>query len=740
MNTLNKNTITSESDFNAYIDLLGILISNTIAKKQITNAEKYLKYFFEVMIKTYQRKGYTNTQKNIDYGNLEITTQSKEVSKKIVQPFENRTIQNVYNPDDKFLDHIIVILSSRIKEREYNIFSFILSLYKDSIRELLSADQTAIFGYLLIRHFKFITNDILSVPHSKTNYQSSWFKDESYNWFTELYSNCVFRVDDIQVYEIELLFIIRYYIDDNQKELFSRFLNSLSRTNFNYDFFEDQIIRKFKSELDVPDFKFDRLLERAKTNSKRIKSISNFKKDLNNDLETIVTYIKEKNIDLEISEAFIIDLEKILISYFKEAYIKVILIKSIVYAFFKNKIQYFEIYHNYSNPPDADATWASQAYDLNNVTDLFDILNDRQGIITDDMFFYIDHHGFTIYLNTFLLYYLNIFNEEHLKLQISQITDYQYASNIHFSLEQVKLINKFSLIEEQLQCTKLECNSKLDILISLSFEKKEALDRITTIQSSVDQEIVDRFANTFLKSFLYNAPVRNILKYYNLIEYNLELEKEINGFGINQLIAKDFFIKEKQIYFHNFPETFADWLSLNESLNILFEIQKKCEKRIVLKQEFQNFLNDRKYDIIISNNSRYDLKSDFGDLEFKESWAIIPKLEIGDSFVGIVANHFKMFAINKLPFNGYIILNSHNLGTLRQLKPPQLDHAKELDIFNFSLIDLNLDEHISKKNEILDYGGVQAADLEKNLLLRVLEKFEFIFSSKFDGIYVEIDG
>ncbi len=212
-----KNTQDTSSNFYSNIDKIFKLINTSLDKEQVSNAEKYINYFFEVMIRFYRKNSTSSkTTTSITFSSEATNTvEARGADVKKTEPlFPDRNINNYFG--DFFSDKIVRLLASNIKTGGFEVFYFVIGRLKDSIRVLLKEEQTHTEAALLLRQFKFIFDQIHVRQNNLSTYEQNWFISESYNWFIEFYAGNINTVEDIGLLENEIVQILKYYVDNER--------------------------------------------------------------------------------------------------------------------------------------------------------------------------------------------------------------------------------------------------------------------------------------------------------------------------------------------------------------------------------------------------------------------------------------------------------------------------------------------------------------------------------------------
>jgi hypothetical protein len=731
-NEVNEDT----SDFYSTIDKLFKLITVSFEKEQIKNAEKYINYYFEIVVRFYQKNpqvytGFIKTKSasitsNANFESAESTTMLE---------FPQRTIEVFIG--DFFTDRISKLLYSNIKSNGFENFYFIISRLKDSVRLLMKDEKAQHRVAILLQQFKFINDQIYSKQTNLSIYEKTWFLSETYNWFIELYG-VANSIQNIAVLESEILQILKYIIDNKQYDIFRNFLLGMSNSTLTYSFENEQNINDYKPAEIQMAYRFDGIIEKYEQRAKEFQSAHSFEKLYEDSKSNIRQDLIELNITTDKLQNFDNNFFFLLLNDFKENYISIILIKAITYALFKKEYFFFEIYLNYNQPSDSTAFWANKNYAITGIDEIFEILVKGEEIILRDNFFWIGRHGFNRYLNTFLGFYLIQLDKAAIIARMNTMGDYNKMQALKFKFLDIR--NQNDLLEINFfnnEQNKESIDGKLDALIEVADERLKLLDHNIVFAANIDTEITKNFKSLFLNFFYKSCVLRNLFNQYNLVKSTtISTEKRIAG--VNQLLDKKAFIKQSDVLYYNMPEVLAISLANSENLFIVSDIEKRSSRITVKLNDLEAFLATQKvtFDIILSKG-RNNIKSDFKNLKFVEAWAIPDSINKNPNYVGILDDQFSIFLIRSLANEGYVLLNSKKLGHLLQDESLLFDSGEPLDIFTFSLVDFKSDEESLSKH--LNETTSEEILLQK-VWLRIFEKFDIDFNQDFNGLIVEVVG
>ncbi len=233
--------------------------------------------------------------------------------------------------------------------------------------------------------------------------------------------------------------------------MFETFLKRLSSTIFSYSFRRETVLSKHRPNDKMKGLEYDRLIRKYIRVTNELQTLHEFKDSVKKAKEQIEQELLKLNFSNNQINEFKQDFSSILLDEFKTTYIKIILIKVIVYTFFKKKSTYFNIYLHYNQPDDSDAIWASKYFGIESLEEIFKILPKAENLILQDSLFHIGHHGFKVYLNTFLAYYLLNSAEAESINRIKSIQDYSSIVMIEYAIKNIQEQNRIILIEDLLK-------------------------------------------------------------------------------------------------------------------------------------------------------------------------------------------------------------------------------------------------------------------------------------------------
>lgn len=728
----------STEDFYSNINKLYKLIVISFEKEQTKNSEKYINYLFEVIVKYYQKTSRV-LKSDQSTNSFEVVTSESDIEilgvDRSGKQFPNRKIEPFFG--DFFISRIIGLISLNIKSGRFDAFYFCLSRFKDSIRILLKNSETYESASLLMSQFKFIADKIYASREYLSNYEKSWFLAETYNWFFEMYSTNFNSTKELELFEREIVHIFRYYIDNDRVDIFKKFLLGLSSGIFHFSYERDLLLNKFDPKQYPDSFTYNEFIRKIKRDAKKFKNLYKIQAKIDNlDTEVdkeLASFFTSKN-DLKLFKSTI---KELFFAECKITYLKLILIKIIVYSFFKHKYDFFQIYLNYHQPDDSEAHWSNKYYGIESVDEFFDLLEDGEKLIIEDNSFWIDHHGFRIYLNTFIGYYILKFKEVDLVGVIKARNNYKSLFAIEQFLIDIKNKNNLKDLKDIGKINFSKFEMLLEKLIYEATQKISTITKHNIIAGEVDKAYVKDFKNFFLEVFLKMATLRSL---YNLFGLYTSINEtgDVKGMGVNVLLPKEAFLKESTVMYFNMAAPYANQMAENENISIIYSLLRACEDIQLTKAQFENFLinNIDDYDLIISKGN-YLGRSDFQELQFEESWTFESEFNNISDYIGRIEKRINAFNINLPSKEGYILLNSKKLGNLKQLLPPDIKSGEKLDFFTFSLIDFKDDrESLNKHVE----SNISQEKLLELVWVRIFERFQLEIGKEFNGKHIELIG
>ena len=718
--------------FNANIERLLLLINGTLAKHQTERSERYIKYFFEVLIKYLKKDATTKVSLPIGNQNFKVVSRFDNQDTESGGYFTDRTLNSNYR--EPMLDKIALLIRDRINATDFNVFYFILSLHKDSIRVLLKNESTIESARSLTSQFKFIADDIFNVIDLPL-YKRLWYEDETYNWFVELYSNSIQNLQDITVLEPEIILITQNYVEKKLTAVYRRFLIRLSNSAFSYSLYEDSAIAK-SSGLSGSFFSDLRdLLAEFKMKSRSFAPIKRFAVELQEMSNKIEQFVQSYVPDKITAEGILERTKKMLIDEYKGSHLKVILVKTLLYALQRNEREFIEIYQIYNQPKDSDYSWLNEYLGIAKVSELFDLIENSDSIIQEMFFTEGSRSGSRLYLYNFIILYLSKFDDKEIVKYINSENNYENLITLSATLESISNIEIIKAINPFLKVKEPEIRTILNDFSNAAKSRMQAVQTETTKRAAIDPDLISAFSQAFVNEFKDASMMRGLLGYFNLIR-QVSGTAQTPSFGYNELLPKELFIKETNYRYVDFPGTMARQLGNHESISIALIINSKSSIKQIQLQDLPAWTQtaQKDYDIIISKG-RLNIKQDFGSLSFKEAWSEDNEFKKISDYVGTLINHYKIFLVRDFLSDGYLFLNSKKLGRINQYPPPANTLGANKGFFDFSFIDLSNDQQsvdlLTKNNQF------RKEDIETKAWVRITEQFEFSFDSNFNGIRIE---
>jgi len=294
--------------------------------------------------------------------------------------------------------------------------------------------------------------------------------------------------------------------------------------------------------------------------------------------------------------------------------------------------------------------------------------------------------------------------------------------------------------------------SKVDSFKSLLSKAKEAQEQEeleSKRKQSISQKKVKEFKNGVLKGFYESIVLRDIFRYYNLL--NKKLDKPIKNkkarFGINIVEDKAVFFEDWYVHFGDWGNNYGRDLASGEDSYLLDEIAKGCQQ--ITKKDFENMLlkfKNPKDIVIFTTNIAFWLFFK-NSKNFKPKWyRDVKQLEVKGfggwyNFNGQLIPVFETYH-HKI-VNQVLILNKNKIGKLVQLSPLNEGEDGNLikDIFyiNVQAFSENndlMEQFIKKPPEWLKkIGGEQKQreHLQERVLIHIFERFEYNKPKDFEG-------
>ncbi len=718
-----------EIKFNANVDRLFKLIKNVLNKGQYTIAEEYIKYLFETIV-LYLKKKKVDAKESQFFHDFE-NEEKKPIEEK--HYFEDNKLSNYSR--GYIEEKISELISEQIKPNNHKIFSFIFDLLKGSVSVLFKEKDTLLNGANLMGEFKYISNQVFYLENSIPTYERDWFLSQTYNWFIDIYSNysTINNTESLIIIENEIKQILRQYIDNDKVDLYREFLLSLSNRWFGFDFFDDDVMKKYRHSFENQIYyetinSIEGFLDKAR----QIQSNKNFNDLIKAFNEEVVKY----NLGIIDNDTIKKEISQIMFNRFKLAYLQIILVNSICYSIFKKKYDFFKAYLNYHQPDDFDARSINPNYCIQSFNGIRLFLEDRNKLMTDSSFEFKSRHSITKYINTFLGYYLlKDGQEEEIRHYIDSITEAETIDLVFYNLENIHNNNALIDLPSKLILEKEKIDSKLQLITGWAETKQIEIRNIEIENLPIEKAAKDNFFNDFFKYFENFSLARRLFKQYGVIE---EVRNHGTNFGIDNLFPRQAFIKQQNVMFvssaHN---QLASFVANDETIFIFSKIEKLCEKREFNKIDLENFIkeNSNRFDLLISNTR--SIKPNFPNLNFSEKWSLDNKLNKIPDFLGILNENLNVFLLDNNVSNRFMLLNSNKLGILKNCLPPDLNdpYSQTNKQFVYSFIDYSTNHELRAKQV---EKGNNEDELKKQVWIRIFESIDYQKPDDFDGISIEV--
>ncbi len=289
-------------------------------------------------------------------------------------------------------------------------------------------------------------------------------------------------------------------------------------------------------------------------------------------------------------------------------------------------------------------------------------------------------------------------------------------------------------------------------------QDQEEIDAERKRAANISIEKVTEFKKSLLSTYKQSFPISELLKTYESYTEKLsELNDYIDAIGINTLFDKAaFFGKDVGWHVHYIGDDeafgFGRTMSQGENKKV-FEIIKRASNKIP-QEEMDDFFKGKNLDdyvILTTNNAiwrafKYEKENyipkwrqDFPkDEEYSKAEGV---LKINETYIPVF-----MFFVSDSNLSDVYILNKKELGEFIHWKP--LDESDELTgVFSIQVIPLERGSQEANRllhnppkwlSEIGD-SDAQSKYLQERLIIKVFEKFSYLPSDNFDGVYIEME-
>ena len=687
-----------------------------------------------------------NINQDFSYNKINLPNKELGTIQQIPKGFNHKLLNQNGNLITKFKSIFLLLIESAFKNDDYSLIDVIeekyfllLTNYISAVKEDYFIDSLTSFYLELFNKF----NLKLAQTSDKRLLDSHLFF--TYDWFINLQSHRIATINPKLLSSIEnsILKILANYIEYGYDKTFERFCHSLSsRRDFGIHNFNQNLSNNFEFNQLIESFGYKK--------QNKVKSIYSFK-----DFENVYNSIRNEVVDIsekfdfenkmEVVESYIESIQISVFDSFKSNFLKILLNKAIVFSIFKNKPIFLKILDNYFTPADVDATWIGTESLASREPDIIYLLSNNDNILNSNSIFHFEgHHGFKVYLNTLLAYYIERSKGTIFKYILVE-TNKKKMKEISFGLE--NLIHNPSQFTSFVKNYFPDFNSenfknelkifkeKLDLEIDSITEKE-------IIESNLSSIKIDEFNSEFLDSYSSVTQFKSsIIKKYGKIVYKTtQIIDDKFCYGFNQLLNKQTFIEQNDIHYIRTGNSFGESIGLDEDKQLYFKLKANCkvDTKIIpinLKKYLESKLED--YDLILTSNGgvmdifRKHVDENIYDIEFKNQK---------------ILSHFNFRALNKEVDNYIILLNTSKIGELNYFKPlPNNNFPIEsedlyyLDDGHFvaSIIDIskkdNYFEILNKTNQFDD------KQLKKSVWLLLYMKFDYKLPEDFNGIIVKIE-
>jgi hypothetical protein len=443
------------------------------------------------------------------------------------------------------------------------------------------------------------------------------------------------------------------------------------------------------------------------------------------------------------------------------------------YCLFKQRYEFIKFLWEYKQPADADASWIGNDIIPNDIDQIVKLYFGKY-LLERKFDFREDHHGSEIYYKKyFLLLLARVLQNEKInsegkygqfeeyplpKLAIHRISDLNYSID-----DLIETANKIREKKDVLSVLGLNVENIKELFDDklipfLKILKEKAQKKIEEIHREQDISLkkIDEFKEDVVKGFNESLILRDIFKHYELYEDKIkENPKEgLRRGGIDNIVS------DKAIFFNEWYVHYYDWgtglgrdLAHWENSFILEKIINNCkevnEKNI---DKFLDELNDFSNIIIFSINlDLYDFFKNSNNFIF--SWhKNSPPLNVKgfEGWYTYKDKNIPVFSIYQNKFNKQIlILNKTKLGKLTQYSPLNEGEDGNLkkDIFyinvqsfskNKELMDNFIKNYPNRLQKIGDEQK-QREHLQEKSLIQILERFEYVKGSDFQGYSLNLE-
>jgi len=289
-------------------------------------------------------------------------------------------------------------------------------------------------------------------------------------------------------------------------------------------------------------------------------------------------------------------------------------------------------------------------------------------------------------------------------------------------------------------------------IITFAVKKQRKIEDDWLINQPLSQKKIAEFKSAVIEEWEKSSEIRSLIMKFGKFVDTKTVNKQVNAFGINRLVPKDPFVEGLYAGPWAGLEKFGQDLSKIEGMKILKDISKHLEgKRLQFTHD--NFL--KKLEKAIKqmrsqgNNPNIIIVGKWDNIRkmsespnFLAKWEETAKEIQISGFEGYFDN-IPVFLYAYFPNNHILVCDLQKLGTLFQYR---IEEEENILKFLIKVIDeKKAREYIEKNPDLLkDKNGkiksMEKAvyDLQKNVHLLILEKFEYKVEDENAGLLLEI--
>jgi hypothetical protein len=685
----------TDAQFKSSVETLTQVITSSLSRGQLTNAEKYINYFFDVLYKCYS-KGKYDSQK--------MAALSHEAKPSIRPDFIGFLEDQLYS-----------LINTNIRPENYYTYRFI-NLHFVKMLERLIENGHSEAAMRIIWYYPLVSVKLLTLSGDFQDTEKRWYEQSSFVIFEDLFSETIGTVEAGNLIAF-LKMLLKTIVDYNKQELLEEIiqilmnrypLSSIGNSNITHiltsnSFFGND---KLYSELVSTPWTYDQLTKKR----------SFFREHLST--PSLTGYLNE--------------IEYYLQDQYKHNQIRLALLTGMIYAFYKGKYSLFRTYLEAHQPNDSDATWTATdfAFAEHDVVRLISLEDD----IIEDAILRVGHHGFKLYFYRIIAFYLIKANLEEQNLQnVLIFENSNQANNVAFTLEAVKRLSPAYLtkIYPSLAMEQNQFEAIIDRYINYAKEKFQSLELAELRNIQIDQDKWELAKKVYSDGFTKQA-IFFQLDGIKEVHASKKLKKAPLSIGTFRQVQKPFFgegpeqglidwtahqAKESAVRF--------DRLIANEIAQSITPIEvRKHDLKKLLRKDAKNF------DLIISTPIAL-----FSELDFiaKQQLTDLP-FEGSESYKGRALKHYEVILIPQFQNNDHLLLlNSKDIGELRFFNDPKNREKDREGVFAAELTDLT---KLSQAQAEQLYG--QGGDYRKRLLFDMRAYINFKISKNIKAKLLKI--